>query len=75
MKPRPGIPLIGFFVTFTGAVLFSAKAVIVKSAFIHTHVDALTLLALRFSLALPFYVAAAFFTSRQQDDVKLTARQ
>lgn len=66
---------MGFLVTFTGAVLFSTKAVIVKSAFIHTHVDALTLLALRVILALPFYLGAAFLASRQKDNVKLTTRQ
>lgn len=74
MSMGRGTYFVGFLVTITGAVLFSTKAVIVKSAFIHTHVDALTLLALRVILALPFYLGAAFLVSRQKDNTRLGPR-
>lgn len=44
----------------TGAVLFSAKAVIVKLAYRHG-VDPVTLIAMRMLVALPFFVAAAWW--------------
>ncbi len=37
------ITLAGFVITFLGAVLFSTKAIIIKVAFAHTAIDALTL--------------------------------
>lgn len=51
----------GFALALTGAVLFSAKAIVVKLAYRHA-VDAVTLLALRMTLSLPFFVAAAIWT-------------
>ena len=56
--------LAGFVISFTGAILFSTKAILVKLAFRSTHTDALTLLALRMLLSLPFYVLTAFWVSR-----------
>lgn len=73
MKYR--VTAAGFIITFSGAVLFSTKAIIVKLAFKHTGMDALSLLALRMLFALPFYVVAAWVTSRAKDAVPLTARQ
>jgi drug/metabolite transporter (DMT)-like permease len=67
--------LAGFLITLTGAILFSTKAIIVKKAFEHTQVDALSLLTLRMVFALPFYLLAAYAISRQTLDVKLTRRQ
>jgi drug/metabolite transporter (DMT)-like permease len=67
--------VIGFIVTFVGAVLFSTKAIIVKKAFADIKIDALSLLALRMLFSLPFYLAAAFFVSGKKNNVKLTARQ
>ena len=69
------VSLAGFVITFLGAVLFSTKAIIVKVAFARTEVDALTLLTLRMIFSLPFYLVAAFFISRKEDNVKLTPKQ
>jgi drug/metabolite transporter (DMT)-like permease len=69
------ITLAGFLITFTGAVLFSTKAIIVKLAFNSTPVDALTLLTLRMIFSLPFYIGAAWLAVRQVDTASLTQRQ
>lgn len=67
--------LKGFLISFTGAVLFSTKAIIVKLAFHATSADALTLLTLRMLFSLPFYLVAAYWGSRKKDNVKMTGRQ
>jgi drug/metabolite transporter (DMT)-like permease len=67
--------LQGFLISFTGALLFSTKAILVKLAFRSTHADALTLLTLRMLLSLPFYLVAAFWGSRQEGNVRMTRRQ
>jgi drug/metabolite transporter (DMT)-like permease len=69
------ILLTGFLISFTGAILFSTKAILVKLAFRTTHVDALTLLMLRMLLSLPFYLLAAFWGSRKAGNVRMTSRQ
>ena len=69
------ISLAGFLITFFGAVLFSTKAIIVKSAFAKTEIDALTLLTLRMVFSLPFYLIAAFLVSNKEGNVKLTSKQ
>jgi drug/metabolite transporter (DMT)-like permease len=69
------ITLAGFLITFFGAVLFSTKAIIVKTAFANTTVDALTLLTLRMVFSLPFYLIAAFLASKQEGNVRLSTRQ
>ena len=69
------ISLAGFVITFLGAVLFSTKAIIVKSAFAKTQVDALTLLTLRMMFSLPFYLLAAYLVSSKEGNIRLTARQ
>ena len=56
--------LAGFLIAFTGAILFSTKAIIIKKAFQATSVDALTLLSLRMLFSLPFYVLAALWSRR-----------
>jgi len=56
--------LAGFLISFTGAILFSTKAIIIKKAFQTTSVDALTLLTLRMLFSLPFYILAAIWTAR-----------
>ncbi len=58
----------GFIITFTGAVLFSTKAIIVKKAFADTQIDALTLLTIRMIFSLPFFLAAAFFCEQQNGE-------
>jgi drug/metabolite transporter (DMT)-like permease len=69
------VNITGFLLTFTGAVLFSTKAIIVKSAFADIHTDALTLLMLRMLCALPFYAASLFFTHQNQQNETLTKKQ
>jgi len=54
----------GFIMAATGAVLFSAKAVIVKLAYRHG-VDPVTLIAMRMLVALPFFVASAWWIGRR----------
>jgi drug/metabolite transporter (DMT)-like permease len=67
--------LTGFLISFSGAIIFSTKAILVKLAFRHTHTDGLTLLMLRMLLSLPFYLLAAVWTSRKADNVRMTRRQ
>jgi drug/metabolite transporter (DMT)-like permease len=69
------VTLAGFLITFCGAILFSTKAIIVKSAFANVSVDAITLLTLRMVLSLPFYLATAFIVSKKAANVKMTGRQ
>jgi len=67
--------LAGFLISFTGAILFSTKAIIIKKAFHAVATDALTLLTLRMLFSLPFYLAAAVWGSRKEGNVKMTRRQ
>ncbi len=67
--------IIGFLVTFIGAVLFSTKAIIVKKAFADIKIDALTLLTLRMIFSLPFYIIAALFIHQKKDKAHLTQTQ
>ena len=67
--------IIGFIVTFIGAVLFSTKAIIVKKAFADIDIDALTLLTLRMIFSLPFYVVAALLVTSKKENVHLTRKQ
>ena len=67
--------LAGFLISFTGAILFSTKAIIIKKAFQATSVDALTLLTLRMLFSLPFYILAAFWGTRSSTTPRMNARQ
>ena len=67
--------LAGFIISFIGAVLFSTKAIIVKKAFADTHIDPLSLLTIRMTLSLPFFLAAAFFVGNDVRTGKLSFRQ
>ncbi|MGE5337736.1 MAG: DMT family transporter [Gemmatimonadota bacterium] len=53
----------GLLLAGTGSVLFSGKAIVIKLAYRYG-VDAETLLALRMLLAVPFFVAVLWWTSR-----------
>lgn len=66
---------IGFLISFSGAIIFSTKAILVKLAFRDTHTDGLTLLMLRMLLSLPFYLLAAFWSSRKEGNMRMTRRQ
>lgn len=69
------LSFFGFLITFTGSVLFSTKAIMVKVAFADTSVDALTLLTLRMVFSLPFFLGAAFLVSNKTGNVALSAKQ
>ena len=69
------VNITGFILTFTGAVLFSTKAIIVKRAFADIHTDVLTLLMLRMLCALPFYVGSIYFTRKSRRESLLKKRQ
>ena len=57
MKSKNSIAII---LAIFGVVLFSAKAVIVKLAYEYDDIDAVSLLLLRMTFALPFYLIIAF---------------
>lgn len=63
LRARRQDALWGALCVVGSAVAFSAKAVIAKLAY-REGADPATVLSLRFALALPFFVAAALFTSR-----------
>jgi len=67
--------LTGFLISFTGAILFSTKAIIIKKAFHAVATDALTLLTLRMVFSLPFYLVAAVWGSRKEGNVKMNRGQ
>jgi drug/metabolite transporter (DMT)-like permease len=62
---------VGLTLAVVGAVLFSAKAIVVKLSYYYA-VDATTLLALRMLLSLPFFLVAALWASRRQQNTRLT---
>ncbi|MEJ7677255.1 MAG: DMT family transporter [Segetibacter sp.] len=69
------ITIAGFLITFTGAVLFSTKAIIVKKAFGNTHTDALTLLTLRMIFSLPFYIFSAIIITNKKENIRISKKQ
>lgn len=75
LNKQHGINWAGFSITFLGAVLFSTKAIIVKKAFRDTHIDVLSLLAIRMIFSLPFYIAIAFFTGTKKTNIPFSKRQ
>lgn len=74
-KSTHTLSFLGFAIAFVGAILFSTKAIMVKHAFEHIKVDALSLLTLRMVFSLPFYVTAAFFISKKVGNVRMSAQQ
>lgn len=72
---KPSNNIWGFLIAFSGALLFSTKAIIVKLAFVQTPIDALTLLTLRMVFSLPFYLTSAFLISNQKTNVPLNRSQ
>ena len=69
------LTLAGFLITLIGSILFSTKAILVKLAFAHTNMEALTLLTFRMIFSLPFYVIAAWIGSRKNEQQRFTKRQ
>lgn len=61
---------------FVGAVLFSAKAILVKLAYaVEVDVNAINLLVLRMGMAVPIYFLILWFSERKQKTTPLTKKQ
>ncbi|MFC3695373.1 DMT family transporter [Chenggangzhangella methanolivorans] len=72
--PAAGAPWAGYALAAAGAILFSAKGVIIKFAYAEG-VDTETLLALRMGLSVPVYVAIGFMAvAREGRPAALDAR-
>ena len=70
---RLGYGAGGVVLALVGVLAFSLKAIVVKLIYRY-HVDPVTLLALRMVVALPFFVAAAWWANRGVIVPRLTAR-
>lgn len=68
-----GNKLLAALLVFIGAVLFSAKAVMVKLVYDH-HVDHVTLLMFRMLMALPVYVAILFIRKKKEQEEKIWSK-
>ena len=69
----PRQKLTGTFYAIVAAIGFSAKAILVKLAYVES-VDAITLLALRMAFALPFFLVVAAQVNRDAHALRLTAK-
>ena len=67
--------IAGIFISLTGAICFSTKAIFVKLAYRQEHVEAVTLLALRMLFLLPFFVVSAYASSARENNVRFTGKQ
>jgi len=67
LDPDERDALLGAFFALVAAVGFSAKAILVKLAY-REGVDAVTLLALRMALSVPFFAATALWTRGQHTE-------
>ena len=56
----------GLILAVTGAMAFSAKAIIVKLAYRYPGIDAITLLMYRMLFALPFFIGLSWWAGRGQ---------
>jgi len=65
--------IVGTLYALVAAIGFSAKAILVKLAYIET-VDAITLLALRMAFSLPFFLVAAAMANRDKGNRRLDSR-
>ncbi len=61
---------MGFLLAGVGAILFSAKAIVVKLTYRYG-VDALTIIGFRMMLSLPFFAAVAYYQARRARRGKL----
>lgn len=61
--------ILGYLFVLLGALGFSAKAVLVKLAYLDSlQLDAITLMVLRMAMSLPFFLAVAFWSGRGASD-------
>jgi len=76
-SPAPSVQMTGFIMAGVGAILFSAKAIVVKFTYEYG-VDAVTVIAFRMLFALPFFLVIAIQQARLARRGKLailTARE
>lgn len=73
-SPAARTPLTGTVCVLAAAACFSAKAVIIKLAYVHP-VDAATLLTLRMLFSAPFFVLMALWSTRKSEVRPLTRKQ
>lgn len=67
---------LGFSLVLLGAFGFSAKAIIIKLAYAsETHIDAITLMALRMVFSAPFFLLVSFWHNKKEATLPLTLRQ
>lgn len=71
MKAR----IIAACFVFSGAVLFSVKAILVKIAYRDFEIDSVTLLLLRMLFSLPFYIAILLYDYKKNKDKPLGTRR
>lgn len=68
--------LSGYLLILGGSILFSTKAIMVKLAFRHTPVDAISLLALRMLFSLPFFLVTGWLAAQKHKaNAPLTRQQ
>lgn len=67
--------IAGIAIGVLGSICFSTKAIFVKLAYRESHVDAITLLALRMLISLPFFVGSAIYASSKTDNQRFSNRQ
>ncbi|MGC3948311.1 MAG: DMT family transporter [Chryseolinea sp.] len=65
----------GIIIGVLGSICFSTKAIFVKLAYREAPVDAITLLALRMLISLPFFVVSALYSSSKGDNKRFSNRQ
>jgi drug/metabolite transporter (DMT)-like permease len=65
----------GILIGVLGSICFSTKAIFVKLAYRDSSVDAITLLALRMLISLPFFVASAGYASSKVDNQRFSNLQ
>ena len=73
-QPCCGRASCGVALAALGAIAFSGKAIIVKLGFRYG-ADAITLIALRMAVAVPFFASIAWYASRRPGVVPLTPRE
>ncbi|HTF16948.1 MAG TPA: DMT family transporter [Chryseolinea sp.] len=77
MLSEKGRPLLisGIVIGVLGSICFSTKAIFVKLAYRESSVDAITLLALRMLISLPFFLVSAAYASSKENNQRFSNRQ
>ena len=65
----------GIIIGVLGSICFSTKAIFVKLAYREAPVDAITLLALRMLISLPFFFISAIYSSSKGDNKRFSNQQ